>query len=138
MPPPRSKSAPRLYAEGTEESRAPLMLLKFALWAAKGVAKAAIFLVGVAVAAEIGCRWTEKALGREIFVPPMRPSRYADIAKVKSWEDVRSQAIKPQADYVAAIGDNRRLLVFPNQNRQLLTGSDFVVRKRFFKNTFPL
>ena len=82
MPPPKSKSAPRLDMEGTEESRAPLVMLKFALWAVKGVGKIVIFLAGVAVALEIGCRWTEKALGREIFVPPMRPSRYAELPYV--------------------------------------------------------
>ena len=32
-----------------------------------------------------------------------RPSRAGDVAKVKVWEDVQTDAIKPQADYVAVL-----------------------------------
>ncbi|MES2255318.1 MAG: thiamine pyrophosphate-dependent enzyme [Pseudomonadota bacterium] len=35
-----------------------------------------------------------------------RPSRAGDVAKVKVWEDVQTDAIKPQADYVAVLRDH--------------------------------
>jgi acetolactate synthase I/II/III large subunit len=35
-----------------------------------------------------------------------RTSRSGDVAKVKAWEDIQTQAIKPQADYVAVLRDH--------------------------------
>lgn len=34
------------------------------------------------------------------------PSRAADVAKVKAWEDMQTDAIKPQSDYVAVLRDH--------------------------------
>jgi acetolactate synthase-1/2/3 large subunit len=35
-----------------------------------------------------------------------RTSRSGDVAKVRAWEDIQTQAIKPQADYVAVLRDH--------------------------------
>jgi acetolactate synthase-1/2/3 large subunit len=35
-----------------------------------------------------------------------RPSRSADVAKVKAWENAQTEAIKPQADYAAVLRDH--------------------------------
>jgi acetolactate synthase I/II/III large subunit len=47
-----------------------------------------------------------EAIGAAIGAVAQRPYRSDEIAKVKSWEDVQSQAIKPQADYVAVLREH--------------------------------
>src|SRR5690606_13262814 len=37
---------------------------------------------------------------------PARPSRAAQIAEVRTWQDGQSEAIKPQADYVRVLRDH--------------------------------
>jgi acetolactate synthase-1/2/3 large subunit len=50
----------------------------------------------------LGLEAIDTALGA---VTP-RPSRADDVAKVKVWEDLQTQAIKPQSDYVAVLRDH--------------------------------
>jgi acetolactate synthase-1/2/3 large subunit len=50
----------------------------------------------------LGLEAMDVALG--ILVP--RPLRAREIAKVTAWEDIQTQAIKPQSDYVAVLRDH--------------------------------
>jgi acetolactate synthase-1/2/3 large subunit len=46
------------------------------------------------------------AIDAAIGAAAERPSRADDVAKVKVWEDVQTDAIKPQTDYVAVLRDH--------------------------------
>lgn len=76
---PRMKASPQVPHDADDVGAGSAATLRFAFWACKAVAKVGIFLAGVLFAGETACRWTEKALGTEVFVPRFRPSRTADL-----------------------------------------------------------
>lgn len=110
----KAKLASRAHTDDDSGAGASsVMMLKIAWWAFKAAAKMAIFFVGVFMAAETACRWTEQAFGREVFMPPLRPSRSAGVPYLLPAGDGWSQGGIEYAVNEWALRDSRVDLLKP-------------------------
>jgi CheY-like chemotaxis protein len=75
----RARVAPRSPSEDDDGPDVAVLVFKLLLRIFKWVFLAGAVAAAVVVTAEVSTRWTEKALGKEVFVPPLRPSRYAEL-----------------------------------------------------------
>jgi CheY-like chemotaxis protein len=75
----RARGSPPSPPEGDDEPGAAALVLKIALGIFKWLFLAAAVAAAIVTTAEVSTRWTEAVLGKVVFVPPLRPSRYAEL-----------------------------------------------------------
>jgi hypothetical protein len=124
---PRPAAVSAVPDEDDGPSAGPLIMLKSAFWIFKALGKFIIFAGGVLWAAESACRLTEKALGREVFSLPVRPSRQPGLPYLlpagASWSQ---SGVTYSINEWGLRSANVSLIKAPNTIRIILLGGTFL------------